>query len=510
MCHFHTSLKARSSIIFLLGWVFLYSSVPSFAQFNFTPDCQKAYQSILDLRFAEARQMISSEKAAGPGNLIPLYLENYIDFLTLFIGEERSEYERIKPNFMARIAQLEKGYGTSPYCNFCLGESNLQWAFVQLKFGEYSHAALKVRKAHQYFTANAKSFPDFIPGNIGLGITHILGGVVPDNYKWISNLMGVDGTITQGLKELKNVADYSGNDANYKLFKPEALFYLALVSANLVKDKSEALKIAGLFERNNKSQSPLLIFASAGIMMKNGMNEQALELLKQRPADAASYPFYYLDFMEGIARLNSLDTSAMADFRNFLSEFRGINYIKSAWQKVGWLQFMKGDTAGYYRDMAKVLREGNAYGDEDRQAVREAESKQIPNLVLLKARLLFDGGYYEKALTEMLSHPARSFLSTRKDLTEYSYRLGRIYHESGNTAKALSYYKLTIQRGRNDPWYFAAASALQMGLIYENRGDLVRADSAYHACLACKPAEYKNSLSLKAKAGITRIKTDRH
>jgi len=73
----------------------------------------------------------------------------------------------------------------------------------------------------------------------------------------------------------------------------------------------------------------------------------------------------------------------------------------------------------------------------------------------------------------------------------------------------LTYYRQTIQRGKKDPWYFAAASALQMGLIYENRGDLVRADSAYHVCLNCKPADYKNSLTQKAKAGINRIRSER-
>jgi hypothetical protein len=48
-----------------------------------------------------------------------------------------------------------------------------------------------------------------------------------------------------------------------------------------------------------------------------------------------------------------------------------------------------------------------------------------------------------------------------------------------------------------------------MGLIYENKGELSMADSAYHVCLSCKPADYKNSLSQKAKAGISRIKSVR-
>ena len=510
MCPYHKRPKARLSILFLLSWAFLFPAYASDFQFSYTPACQKAYQAIMNLHFQEARRIIASEKSSGPGNLIPLYLENYIDYLTLFIGEEQGQYDKIKPVFQARIDAIEKGNRFSPYYNFCLGESHLQWAFVHLKFREYTQAALSVRKAYQYFSANATAFPDFIPNNIGLGTTHFLGGIVPDSYKWIAGLMGIEGTVSQGLQELRSVADYNGSNDFYNQFKPQALVYIAMVSVNLGKNKSDDLKIVSLFENGNISQSPLIIFARANIMMKNGLNVQALDLLRQRSHDAASYPFYFLDFMEGNAKLNSLDTSAMTDYRFFLDHFRGINYIKSAWQKVGWLQFIKGDTLGYRKAMAKVLDSGIANGEEDRQAVKEAESKQIPNLVLLKARLLFDGGYYDKALNELLNSPTKSFLFTRKDLVEYSYRLGRIYHESGNPDKALSFYRLTIQRGKNDPWYFAAASALQMGLIYESRGDFSRADSAYNVCLECKPAEYKNSLSQKAKAGISRIKSNRH
>ncbi|MCX6283249.1 MAG: hypothetical protein NTW31_03290, partial [Bacteroidetes bacterium] len=320
--------------MFLLVWAFLFSAFSSYSQFNYTPGCQKAYIAILNLQFQEARQLIAIEKSSDRGNLIPAYLENYIDYLTLFIGEDQNQYDQIKPGFMARLDALGKGMNTSPYFNFCLGESNLQWAFVQMKFGEYTQAALRVRKANQYFGENARRFPDFLPNNIGLGIAHFLGGLVPDSYKWLANLMGISGSVSQGLGELKSVANYSGNDVIFNQFKPQALLYMAMASINLGKDKGEALKVVELFSKNNSSQSPLIIFARASILMKNGMNEKALEILRQRPHEPGSFPFYFLDFMEGNARLNSLDTTALTNYYYFLGHFRGLHYIKSAWQKV--------------------------------------------------------------------------------------------------------------------------------------------------------------------------------
>ena len=509
MCLYHNNPKARLSVFFLLTWAFLFSSSLSFAQYNYSQVCQKAYQEILNLHFKEARRLITQEKSADPGNLIPAYLENYIDYLTLFLGEDHKQYEQFKPGFMARLDALEKGKPSSPYYNFCLGESNLQWAFVQVKFGDYTKAALRVRKANQYFTENSKRFPEFIPNNIGLGITHFLAGLVPDSYRWIASLLGFTGSVSEGLKELKAVAAYSGSDPVYNQFKPQAVLYLAMVSVNLGKDKTEALKVVDMFAGGNTVQSPLIIFAVSNIMMKNGMNERALRLLTQRPRDAASFPFYFLDFMEGNARMNSLDTLSLTNYYYFLSHFKGEHYVKSAWQKVGWMRFITGDTLGYRQAMIKLLGIGNTEVEEDKQAEREAELKQLPNLVMLRARVLFDGGYYERAEGEFLNRPSQSYLFNRKDLVEYPYRMGRIYHEWGKSDKALGYYRLAIQRGKNDQWYFAAAAALQMGLIYENKGEYARADSAYHVCLECKPADYKNSLSQKAKAGISRVKAGR-
>jgi tetratricopeptide (TPR) repeat protein len=504
----YTKIKAHLGILILKG-AFVLLVFPVYAQYNYSENCLKAYDAVLELNFAGARQFIAAERSHDPSNLVPLSLENYIDFLTLFIGEERSRYEQLKPGFLSRIDLLAKGNRASPCYNFCLGEADLQWAFIQLKFGDYTQAALKIRKAHQFFTENEVLYPNFLPDKIGLGVTHFIGGIVPDSYKWIASLMGMDGTINQALEELKSVAAYNGQDMMFQNYRTEALYYLAVISSSLFRNKSEALAIIDLFNSDPRQHGPLVIYAKAGVLMKNGKNELALQLLINRKRDPYSFPFYYLDFIEGMARLNKLDTSSIDNFRYFTDHFRGINYIKTAWQKIGWMNFINGDTAAYFIAMKKVMVSGSAIVDEDKQALREAEGKQAPNLILLKARLLFDGGYYDNALAELLNNSTKKYLLSRQDLVEYTYRMGRIYHESGNWDKAIHYYSVTIQRGKHEPWYFAASSALQLGLLYENRGDLARADSAYHVCLLCKPAEYKNSLSQKAKAGINRIKASR-
>ena len=165
-----------------------------------------------------------------------------------------------------------------------------------------------------------------------------------------------------------------------------------------------------------------------------------------------------------------------------------------------------GDTVKFQQTMKIMQTKGVAVVDEDKQALYESVQKILPNVVLLRARLLFDGGYYGRALNELLDKSIKTFIKSKRDLIEYNYRLGRIYHETGNFSKALEYYRQTIQRGCLEPYYYAAGAAYQMGLLYENTGAWLNADSAYHVCLSINTPEYKTSLGQKARAGLNRIK----
>jgi tetratricopeptide (TPR) repeat protein len=193
-------------------------------------------------------------------------------------------------------------------------------------------------------------------------------------------------------------------------------------------------------------------------------------------------------------------------FRNFLEYFHGQNYIRSAYQKLAWISILKGDTNGYHHFINLAANRGSSKTDEDRQAIHEAKSGQVPGVILLRARLLCDGGYYDRALKEILDNPVGNVVKTKRDLIEYSYRLGRIYHELGNEYRATGFYKQTIRRGKSEPYYFAASAALQLGLLYENTGNYKGADSAYRVCLLTDTPEYRNSIAQKAKAGIARVK----
>jgi tetratricopeptide (TPR) repeat protein len=155
--------------------------------------------------------------------------------------------------------------------------------------------------------------------------------------------------------------------------------------------------------------------------------------------------------------------------------------------------------------MKRVEDKEASSGEEDKQALREATSNQLPNVALLRARLLFDGGYYDRALHELLDRNLKKIIQSSKDIPEYHYRLGRIYQEKGEDEKALSYFDKAIGEGKRLPYYLAANAALQSGLIYEEKKDLANAEKYFRLCLEMDYPDYKTSIDLKARAGLQRL-----
>lgn len=493
-------------VILIIG-AFLFMVPRAQAQFRYDANCRQAYNAILSLRFDEAHTLLNLEKRADPENLVPVYLGNFIDFLTLVIGEERPVYDRLKEAKGGTVKALAKGREDSPFRNFCLGEVHLQWALARIKFGDYTTAAIEFHKAYDLFAENETRYPSFLINKMSLGVMHVMISLVPDKYRWVSTLAGLHGSMDLGMRELRQVAEYRGPDPVTRMYKTQATFFLAFLTLNIQKNKREALPFLGMLKEQSQAsprqESPLLIYAGATILMRNGFNDEALALLQERHV-LRTYPFYYLDYLEGMARLNKLDMKAAAIFEQFIANFRGQYYIHSAYQKLAWVALLKGDSAGYFRLIGRASQISSGT-DEDKQAAFEAGTGIVPNTILLRSRLLFDGGYYNLAINELLNTPVNLIVKSKSDLLEYTYRLGRIYHEQGNSSKALENYRQTILRGRNEPWYFAAGAAYQMGLLYENLGDYPEAGRAYNVCLSINTKEYKTSLHQKAKAGLGRL-----
>lgn len=500
-------MTTRRSPILIFFLLFSFSLQ---AQYDFTGDCFLAYQDLINLKLHSADRLIQKAREENQGNLVPYALESFHGFLTLYIGEDRSHYKKLREDQDEIRNRLQSGNRKSPFYSFFLGEHYLQWALLKFKFGDFTSGAYDLRQAYIYLEEGQSQHPGFLPGKMAFGVIRVMIGIVPENYRWITDLLGVEGSIRQGLTDIRSLAFYEGDNRLYQLYQPEALFYMGLISSNLQQEKKDALQLIPLFENSevlrNVKGSSLMTFAMVSISVKNHQNDEALRILKKYPPEPDAMPFYFLDFLHGQVLLNKLDFSAKDQFLEYINRFGGQHYRKSALQRLAWIALLQGDSAGYTRRMKEILLQPETFVDEDKQALREAKTGERPSVNLLKARLLFDGGYYREALGILVDNPVASAVGNHRDLLEYTYRMARIYHESGQTENAIKNYEITVERGRNAPYYFAANSALQLGLIFESQGKNETASKWYKACLSMHTEEYKTSLDQKAKAGLNRVR----
>ena len=197
---------------------------------------------------------------------------------------------------------------------------------------------------------------------------------------------------------------------------------------------------------------------------------------------------------------------AKEKFEYFLDHYRGVNYIKSANHKLAWIAFLQNDTKQKNIYFDRVISNGSAFIDEDKVALKDAQRNYISHPILLKTRLLYDGGNYSLALSKLQEIDATEYFSFEKNEIEYWYRLARIESKLDSSSKEIvKYYKKALVKGRYLSSYYAPMSALQIGLIYEKENDFQQAELYFKECLAMSGFDYERGIHQKAKAGIERI-----
>ncbi len=470
--------------------------------FHYSSLARTTYDQIMSLRFDAARSNLVKLRLTEPENLIVHSLENYMDCLSLFIGEHPETYELLKGHKYTRLEAIEEGDRSSPYYLYLQADIHLQWAITRVKFEDYFRAVLEIKKAFKLLERNAREFPDFLPTYKNLGLLHALIGTVPDQYRWGLKLLGMSGTITEGKSELQEVLQYAKQ--HDFIFHDEIYVMYSYLLLHLENDKAQAWET--LQEANlSVDSSPLVCFVMANMAMQTNQNDKAIAILKQRPTGSQYLPFPYLYLMEGIARLNRMEASADQYLMRFLKETRGIHYIKEAYQKLSWYAILF-DKPDYYQSYVESCKKlGTDVIDEDKTALHEAKSGRKPDKDLLAARLLFDGGYYDRASTYLDSVGIKTGADPAW-LLEYHYRLGRIYHELGEDDRAISYYDIAISEGKHESTYYACNASIMKGIILENKELYEAATKSYELALSMHPDEYQASLHQKAKAGLQRIR----
>lgn len=471
--------------------------------FLFSPRLQVAYFDIQKLKIDRARGLLAQERAFDPTNGSLLYLENYADMYYLLISEDKAAYNTLVKKEDVRLNQLEAMSGASPYQRLFRAEIRLQWAFAKLKFGDEVSACWDIIKAYRLLEENRKMFPAFIPTLKSLGLLHVLIGSVPEQYIWVTKVLGLNGSIEGGLKELRVV------QAKDPFFEQEArLIYLLLHAYTLQLSPAQVQELKRLPAA--QPDNLLLHFFSTSVLMKEGRSEEAYAILSKAPRTSEHIPFPFLDYLtaEILLQKGQYD-KAFNYYALFQRNFKGFNFLKDSHFKQFLCRWLAGRDSEARRYISKVGQVGKTIVESDQYANRFATaylSGQVKEeqKVLFEARYKSDGGYLASAWQELENYTEASF-TTAANKAEFNYRRGRILQKMGQTQQALVYFERSIVLTQNTSYYFGPSSALQAGYIYKDLNKNSQAISYFKKAMSYKKHEYKNSIDNKARAALSEL-----
>jgi len=490
----------KYKIYFFLSLFLFFLPQIVFSQFNFSPDLEIIYNDLLKLKIKPAQSNIKDILKNNPKNGIAIYLDNYADVINLLVTEDEKMYDQLIKNEYSRIKEIKQLDKNSPYYLFIQAEIKLQWSVVKLKFGDEMNAFFDLQRAYKLLEENNRKFPEFLPQKKTLGLLHIIIGSVPDKYHWIVNLFGMKGSIKQGLEEMNEVR----NKKNTFQLESEILFQL--MNGYVIKSDSSTLEsLQKLYSRN--TDNLLICFLLANVAHKQGESEMALPLLHNCPRGSDYIAFNFLEYLKGDMYLRKGNyNNSIFFFEKFLKNTKGKNFLKDSYYKLLLSKWLSGnDYKSLQSYVIKIKKSGKEITEVDKYAQHFAENNLEPNKILMKERLYFDGGYYDKAFEEFKNINENSFIN-QKEKAEYYYRNGRLLHKTNNITNAIDNYLKAIKLSEDEQYYFGASAALQVGYIYQKLKEKEKAKFYFNKSLSFKNHEYKNSIDSKAKAALEELK----
>jgi hypothetical protein len=312
--------------------------------------------------------------------------------------------------------------------------------------------------------------------------------------------LGLKGTIAGGISKIELYLSKCRFEP--MLEQQQASIYLTLIQFNFA-DKQKAWTFYKDYAQNIETNL-MQAYVTAFVAGKSGHNKEALAALENRPKSQDYEQLPYLNFLKGEFLLHQLNFEAAIWYKKYIYTSESKGSIKEAYQKLSWISLVQNDLEKYllYKGMSEKLQAN--LGSEQKLVNADLHQKIYLNKNLLKARFLFDGGYFEQALHELKQVDVKN-LPSNYQKTEYYYRLARVYHEMNNIAESLKMYKECLVVGETINTYFKPNACLQLGLIYKQMGYVNLAKDYFNEVSAFKDYDYEDSIKQKAKAGLNQI-----
>lgn len=504
-----SSFVIKWGILVFIGLLCLNPVVKAQTYYNYnSPYLEAASEAIANIQLPFAQAYIAREYQAYPDNLAAVHLEHYVDFVDAILCGNYVEAVEDDEHFNALIHQLEQGDQQSPYYRFALGDIYLQRSLMLLRDKSYFSGFRMLRKGYKLLEKNMEEFPDFHAQWAPYGFVQAMMGTIPDNYKWAVELFGFTCDYTMGAAYLENGVEALLQEEKETIFLKETYLLASVLYTNLSGKRELAANFAEQILRNQPDSIPFSTtdaFVLAFSYMKSYQSAKAIPVIVEGRSMSGGNYVPQMDYLLGKAYLYQQNEQCVTTFYHYLEQVPTSEYKAAALRYIAWFYLMQGESYKYQLVINKIDKEFDYALQEDKAAQQEAITGDRPNPAILRGRLLFDGGYFHDAEQQLRKLLEEGEGLSSKEIMEAQYRLGRVLQESGNEQEAVPVFQHVIKHGKDKPYYYAAAAALQLGYIMEQQRRFPAAEYRFRQCLEMDFETYRTGIRQKAKAGVARV-----
>lgn len=465
----------------------------------FLPAYAKAYRLAFKLKADSAYLLTATPSVDQEAEAQRQLVRSLTDMVANMVSEGDAPLPGYDDRQEERIDALDGQRKPGPWARHALAECYLHRALVQGRYGHEVKAGISFYKAYTRTKSLAHDQPGFLPARKSMGVYLMILGLMPIERNFFMKLAGIRGDVDAGLADLRRCSD----SANAQQAEATLLYSLAQM---YVRDQPEQGRANLIRYVNNEYDDLLGLTLLANVYKEDHQNGRALAALNVMQREKGHLPFYFPLLLKGELHLQALELdSAIPPLEQYLTVCSRQRLVKQLHYKLFVAYFLKGDSLAANAHFYAIHTDGEIGTDGDRYAEYFYNRGLIPDKRLLRCRVLYDGGFYERAQRILDSIPPSS-LPTLNELAELSYRRARLAQRRKDTTTAQRLFLLTISTAGDDPSYYAPMSCLQLGQIALRRRQFDEARTWLERVKTYPRHEYKDGLDERADHALKRLR----
>jgi len=482
--------------IILIFIIFISLTSSAYADYDVNDNCKNAWMLLMDLKIEEAKEILELEIQSNPENYYAYYLDQTCDAFALIINSNNRDYEAFVENYEQRRLIMDDNAMDSPYYLACLSEMQLQVGIFNILKGSTLSGLRKAYSSYKNTYNNLEQYPEFNQSLKLDGFFNVAISNVPPFVRWAVSFFGVSADPVYGFKVLND--NYESQN-NIKGINAESALYIILTAKinktpELVYDFTHSLD-------SNISETFIHTYFRANVAYRTGKNEEALKILQGIDIQEYKYADIIYSYLMGKILLRKLDDNAEFYLSRYLTNLEKKEYVKEMNYNLAIFNLINNNRLEYLNYCEIVRDKGKDVNERDREALYDASLDYIPDVNLVKSRLLLDGGYFDEFKVAI-----GSFEENRNELLpyelEYLFLKARFNTKNANMELAIYQFKKVIELGEDEDYFFASEAALRLGNIYKELRQIDLAREYYEKSVKLYKRDYYEYIEDKAMKGL--------